>query len=1682
MAPDDQRPPASATDPVDLPRALADPCRRIQEQLTLLSPRAEAVAASLDELDGALATAPASAWNEAVCLRLADLLRTRRDTCADLVARWLVARLPMVPDPDRLAQVLLAGRDADRQRTVVRTVLGTWSPDSCPMSTELIGRLAEATGAACPPDRDDPDLRALLDEVATRLGHEVDPDAADPREALLCTGPTTEARRLAARALDLAGLPVPESRLARALGVDAADRLGGLLQYSRATHQDLVDLTPTGRLADGLVDQLVEAGQALGPAALGAIVGELGWAAVCRGVAVERRLGVSVDGSFPFLATPEEADLLEAGGRTRRLFDRHLVVAHGGAAAATGDTDPATAEVARFRRYNLLHADLLGEILEIAPLTPAKLERVVASLDEVVELFSDLFAADLDHPGQVRERYRRLKAPLVDAVDTPGRDQPLDAETTRLVLMFEDPRTVDEVTTLHGLKRYLHQRGLQLAFQRFRSGQAANRTVDLAVVAGDRVVQTLRKIRYIDFEPADDPGALPFVVSLVVEALGRRLLHLLADAPDVELLIYGNEVQAFVRFRNHPAFLRIDSSPPLRGGMIDLVYFGVSQYELDHHPDLNLPWIQRVFQRLDFDAGADGLQLHIRYDKERAFDLGDLIEHVRLLCSLLPHLMDLDWVLGGLRYPEPVQAAIADHWADWILRWGVLPDTAMLTRDRRALLQEVRSDAAGSTAVPWDGRGEVRHHLAHGPGPEFWTRLQEALASDEAAATVCWAAAREAPRAQLPLQDLVLDPRREARARVASGVRAPADAPMRFAGLLATGGGALGEAARMASVVESVERHLRFATVGTIHGHPVRQASLMLPGEVLDIQTLHDASGAVRLASARTRPFLLTPGCAVPGRVEGPTVTELDAASVAARLRRGNYVGITCEVPRPPDAVDLADLAATFAEENPHAPPVVEPGERTLDGVTAAPGRAAGTAVFYRPDLTPADVAECVLFAPALRPEDTPLLRRAAAVVSTGGGILSHAGMIALELGKPALVVQGTWQLGEARRAALVCRTTDYSAETMRHGERTVTVYRDRREREEHLREGDLVVVDAGRGKLGILGQDRDALAMQEELRHHDTVAASLDGASPGQQELTLRGGLLRAAHQLQKLVGRIDQPNLARHAARELLAPGRRGFADADERTPAGSRRSDLLRRLFANEQCGEVARRAAEAEAAGLAQQLRARCAGSLRAVPAAETVHEVVYLQQSVEHDVARLEAMTRTLAAAGLAVTAGRPDGCGDLETACRSRLITLRERCMSLLADRADHPQEWWRARNALQVHATLDELLGDAGGESREQRQRADAAVRARKQRSLARLSERRIVRCTDGGLELARLIGAKGAHLGEIARVLGPERVPSWFAVSDTGFREALAAPIGPVDASLRLAPGTPVLLAVQDLLARGDLDTAARAAAIAAVWRSLVLPDGLAREIRTAYAELAAQQPADPAEPSVAVRSSTFEEDGTRSSWAGQFDTFLGVRGAESVLTHVKLAWASLWSERVLHHRRDLASGGDAGPPGGGVLVQRLVDSRAAGVAHTLSPVSGQPREMVVNVGLGLGEGVVSGTVEVDQISIIRTAGEMPETLRFRYTVGDKRHQVVYDRRRGGGTCIEETLYHQRLRPALEYADLEDLVRAATRLETALGHPLDVEFALAADRLFILQARPIVAYQAALAAARRERDGAFR
>ena len=1617
-----------------------------------------------------------------LCLqRLVPLLKAKLGPLARILFLFLEQQSLEADDPRPLVHGLLETRDPGLRVRAVELLLNLAEGDRLTPDIHLVISLAhlieEGEGALHEP--------ATLSRIGNLLQHlppaEVPHCVQDPVEALFLAGSPPLLRWLAARVLDQEGEPVPSARCERLLGKEACSFLSPYLAYTRATHRDLVDLTPTPDAPPPAVGSMAHAEELLGRQLLETVIGQLGWSRLAWGLSVERLIGLSIGGSFPFVLAPPEAELLESCGPSQRLWERYLIITHGGTPKG-GDLDGSEVMIQRFRRYNLVHAEALEEILEIAPLTPHKVRRVLDRMTVIVDDFIALFSEHTDEAARLPALYNKIQTTILESIEGMDDDSPLSAEATRLVNMFEDPRSLDEIRTMHGLKRYLHQQGLRYAFRLFRSSRTTNRTVDLILTDSQHVLHIARPIRYLDFEPDRGAGPLdlPFPVALAANALGRQIVHSRQTLPALEILRYGNEVQVYINFRNHPAFLRLDLSPPLRGGMIDLEYFGVSQYEMDHHPDLSLISIQRLIQRLEFDVEQAGIRLHVRYDKERAFDLDDLTDKAIALFRLLPYLMEVDWVIGGLDYSKSVRNVVGDAWAEFFLRWGVLPMEQFLTKDRRRILSGVSRGPAGEHEIPWNGRGAYEDRFSGTPPEDLPDRLQKVLEERGLEMLASWVKEGGLQPAQVPLERAVLEPLRNgsARGEVLEAPEGLEPAPEelflreheaeRLAEILEESGEPLARAVRLAGLVTSIQRQVRFRTTGSIQGYPVQRAILPLRGERVGLFTLCDENGTARLAFAAVGEVLFRsrPDC----HSAWTRCGDVDFEELIRYLRRDNYLGEGFEAAGGEPVLDTAELAARFRSPNKRAQHAPKPDERIVPGVTASPGRATGFARFGTSHLMADELLGAVLLAPVIRPEDAPLLRHSSGIVSTGGGILSHVGLIALELKKPALIIAGRWLQDRRGATVLVYRRPEILEEESTRGAFRIVRRRELRDREETLKEGDLVVVDADASSLVILGQDRDALALHHELHQMKEASERLASAEKAPEVLVFRGRLLRAIHQLQKLLARIDHPPLARHAARELLLVG-----DASHTMKGPVGRRGLLRTLFDNAACGGAARETAAQRLGELVRRHEASSREILQAIPSLTNLFEILYLRLDLLHTRDMLREVTRLLVDCGL--DAGPFEEGPEVDTPSCARLEAFRQELGDALLEASRSTDEGWRSRHLLKRLERLAGVLGTPRHDRDPCFLKEQNDLHAERDRSCASdLAGRRILSSRDGGIELRLLIGPKAANLGEMARVLGGERVPEWFAVTDRAFREILEHPVG-VRTMEKLGieiTSSPTLgRTIEEVLAREDWDAARKTVVIRQLWLNARLPGPFEEEVLRAYRSLGGNTSGSPApeqnqdEPFVAIRSSAFEEDTESSAWAGQFDTFLFIRGKRALIDHLKLAWAGLWSERALDHRRML--GASYFGAGGGVIIQRIVRARVSGVLHTVCAATGHLREMVVNVGLGLGEGVVSGTVDVDQVHISKKGGPDEDPLRFRYRVGDKREQVVFDARVGLGTRREETLYHQRLRPALEYVELKDLVQTSARLERVYGQPLDIEFAIEDSTLYFLQARPIGVFHAA-------------
>lgn len=200
------------------------------------------------------------------------------------------------------------------------------------------------------------------------------------------------------------------------------------------------------------------------------------------------------------------------------------------------------------------------------------------------------------------------------------------------------------------------------------------------------------------------------------------------------------------------------------------------------------------------------------------------------------------------------------------------------------------------------------------------------------------------------------------------------------------------------------------------------------------------------------------------------------------------------------------------------------------------------------------------------------------------------------------------------------------------------------------------------------------------------------------------------------------------------------------------------------------------------------------------------------------------------------------------------------------------------------------------------------------------------------------------------------------------------------------------------------------------------------------------------------VAVRSSATAEDLADASFAGQQETYLNVQGGEQLLSCIKSCYASLWGDRAVSYRRENGYGDQTVALA--VVIQKMVNSDAAGVLFTKNPADMGKDEMVINASYGLGESVVSGAVSPDELLCTRD-GQIRKQV-----IGSKESMVIYGAERTVTVSVEE---EKRRKLSIAPTQVKRLVEEGNKIEAHYRMPMDIEWAYAGDELYILQARPI-------------------
>ena len=295
--------------------------------------------------------------------------------------------------------------------------------------------------------------------------------------------------------------------------------------------------------------------------------------------------------------------------------------------------------------------------------------------------------------------------------------------------------------------------------------------------------------------------------------------------------------------------------------------------------------------------------------------------------------------------------------------------------------------------------------------------------------------------------------------------------------------------------------------------------------------------------------------------------------------------------------------------------------------------------------------------------------------------------------------------------------------------------------------------------------------------------------------------------------------------------------------------------------------------------------------------------------------------------------------------------------------------------------------------------------------------------------------VGGKGVSLARLARAGLP--VPNGFHITTAVYRRFVE--------KNKLWPRIQTALTETDIRQPAALETASRC--IERLFMNAEIPVEISAAIASAYTSLLG--PHSPA----AIRSSATSEDLPELSFAGQQETFLNIQGVDAILSAVKRCWASLWTARAISYR--IHNHIDHETASLAIVVQELVPAESAGILFTANPLNGRRDQIVISAAWGLGEAIVGGLVTPDHLVIDKSSGKILEQQ-----IAAKQVMTV---RTSGATTTQAVPVNMRNAPVLDANKASELARIGAQIENLYGMPMDIEWAISAGKIAILQARPV-------------------
>ena len=301
-------------------------------------------------------------------------------------------------------------------------------------------------------------------------------------------------------------------------------------------------------------------------------------------------------------------------------------------------------------------------------------------------------------------------------------------------------------------------------------------------------------------------------------------------------------------------------------------------------------------------------------------------------------------------------------------------------------------------------------------------------------------------------------------------------------------------------------------------------------------------------------------------------------------------------------------------------------------------------------------------------------------------------------------------------------------------------------------------------------------------------------------------------------------------------------------------------------------------------------------------------------------------------------------------------------------------------------------------------------------------------------------LVGGKGANLGELTRAGFP--VPNAFVLTTAAY-----------DYFIKKSNIFESINEELKSIDKNSDDTLTQASArIRDLFDKCEIPSDLKDDIKASYKKLFGKGK----EGFVAVRSSATAEDLPDASFAGQQETYLNVHGEDDLFDKVRKCWSSLFTARAIAYREK--QGFKHEDVKLAVVVQKMVNSEVSGIMFTVDPNSGV-KEIVIEAGFGLGEAIVGGEVTPDTYKVDKSTMNVKKkrisTQKWKYTKDPK-----------DGHTIKANI-PDKLQKVQKIDDrrISEVAEIGRQIEIHYDKPMDMEWCIEDNKVYIVQARPITA-----------------